>query len=85
MANPLRRQMPMPQGPAPSNPQQLGGPDNFMQRMIFNKLYQSNPRFRAVADSVRGQNPQQAFQERGLDYNQFQNMDINQVRRMLGI
>ena len=85
MPSPLRNPMPMPQGPEPSNPQQPGGPANFMQQMIFNKLYQSNPRFRAVADSVRGQNPQQAFQERGLDYNQFQNMDINQVRRMLGI
>lgn len=85
MPNPLRNPMPTPQGPAPSNPQQLGGPANFMQRMIFNKLYQSNPQFRAFADSMRGQNPQQAFQERGLDYNQFQNMDINQVRRMLGM
>lgn len=85
MPNPLRNPMPMPQGPGPSNPQQLGGPANFMQQMIFNKLYQSNPQFRAFADSMRGQNPQQAFQERGLDYNQFQNMDINQVRRMLGM
>lgn len=85
MANPLHRQNPMPQGPAPSNQQPLGGPANFMQQMIFNRLYQSNPQFRAFADSMRGQNPQQAFQERGLDYSQFQNMDITQVRRMLGM
>ena len=74
----------MGQGPVPNNQQQLGGPANLMQQMIFNKLYQSNPQFRAFADSMRGQNPQQAFQERGLDYGQFQNMDISQVKRMLG-
>lgn len=67
------------------NPQQLGGPANLMQQMIFNKLYQSNPQFRAFADSMRGQDPQQAFQERGLDYSQFQNMDISQVKNMLGL
>lgn len=87
MPSPLRRN-PMPMGPGPMgqpNPQQLGGPANLMQQMIFNKLYQSNPQFRAFADSMKGQDPQQAFQERGLDYSQFQNMDISQVRNMLGL
>lgn len=83
MPSPLRR--PMNPGPETSNPQQQGGPINFMQQMIFNRLYQSNPQFRAFADSMRGQSPEQAFQERGLDYSQFQNMDVNQAKRMLGL
>lgn len=74
----------MPQGPVPSNQQALGGPANLMQQFIFNKLYQSNPQFRAFADSMRGQDPQRAFQERGLDYSKFQSMDVNQVKQMLG-
>ena len=75
----------MPQGrQAPSNPQPLGGPANLVQQMIFNRLYQSNPQFRAFAEQMRGKDPQQAFQERGLDYSQFQGIDINQVRRMVG-
>lgn len=82
MPSPLRN--PMNPGPAPANQQPLGGPANLMQRMIFNRLYQSNPQFRAFADSMRGQNPQEAFQQHGLDYSQFQNMDIGQVKRMLG-
>jgi len=61
------------------------GPDSPMQRMIFNMLYQRNPRFRQLADSVRGQDPQQACQNLGMDYNQLQNMDTNQVRNMLGL
>lgn len=74
----------MPQGPVPSNQQQLGGPANLIQQSIFNRLYQSNPQFRQFADSVRGQDPQQAFQARGLDYSQFQNVDISQIRQLLG-
>ncbi len=86
MPSPLRRQNPMPQGPMgqPSQPMQVG-PDSPMQRMIFNMLYQRNPRFRQLADSVRGQDPQQACQNLGMDYNQLQNMDTNQVRNMLGL
>lgn len=85
MPSPLRRQMPMGQGPVPQpNQQTPGGPANFMQQMIFNRLYQSNPQFRAFADSMRGQNPEQAFRERGLDYSQYQNMDPGQIKRMLG-
>ena len=85
MPSPLRQPMPTPQGPMgqPSQPMQAG-PGNLVQQMIFNRLYRSNPQFRAFADSMRGQDPQQAFQERGLDYSQFQNMDIGQVKRMLG-
>ena len=85
MANPLRRQTPMPQGPMwQPNPQMQAGPDSPMQRMIFNMLYQRNPKFRELADSVRGQDPVQACQNYGVDYNQLQNVDANQVKRMLG-
>jgi len=60
------------------------GPMNVMQRMIFNKLYNSNPQFRQFAESMQGKTPEQAFQEQGLDYNQFQNVNPNQIRNMLG-
>lgn len=92
MPSPLRRPNPMPQGqafPAPPmgqpNQQMQGGQDSPMQRMIFNMLYQRNPNFRRLADSVRGQDPQQACQNLGVDYNQLQNVDVNQVRQMFGI
>ena len=86
MASPLRRQTQMPQGQMvqPNQPMQAG-PDSPMQRMIFNMLYQRNPQFRQLADSVRGQNPQEVCQQHGVDYNQLQNMDANQVRQMLGL
>lgn len=76
----------MPQGPmGPANQPMQAGPDSPMQRMIFNMLYQRNPQFRQLADSVRGQDPREVCQQRGLDYNQLQNMDVNQVRQMLGL
>ena len=55
-----------------------------MQRFIFNKLYQSNPQFRQFADSMQGKTPEQAFQEHGLDYSQFQNINATQIKNMLG-
>lgn len=39
----------------------------------FNQLYNANPQFRQFADSVKGKTPEQAFQENGLDFNQFRN------------
>ena len=68
-------------GTAPIN----GGPMGMMQQMIFNKLYQGNPKFRQFADSMQGKTPEQAFQEQGLDYSQYQNMDPSQIGRMLGM
>ena len=68
-------------GTAPTN----GGPMGMMQQMIFNKLYQGNPKFREFADSMQGKTPEQAFQEQGLDYSQYQNMDPSQIGRMLGM
>ena len=72
----------MPTGPMAG--QINNGPMNVMQRMIFNKLYNSNPQFRQFAESMQGKTPEQAFQEQGLDYNQFQNVNPNQIRNMLG-
>lgn len=72
--------------PGPTNPQmnQGGGPGNLIQRMIFNRMYQSNPQFRQFADSMQGKTPEQAFQEQGLDYSQFQNINPAQIKNMLG-
>lgn len=58
---------------------------NFMQRMIFNGLYNANPQFRQFADSMKGKTPEQAFQENGLDYNQYRNMTPDQLRQMAGL
>lgn len=76
------------QGPInqpPMNPQMnQGGSDSLIQRMIFNRMYQSNPQFRQIADSVQGKTPEQAFREQGLDYSQFQNISPAQIIKMLG-
>ena len=45
------------------------GPSN----ALFQQMYQSNPQFRQFADSMQGKTPEQAFQENGLDFNQFKN------------
>lgn len=41
---------------------------------IFNQMYQSNPQFRDFANSMKGKSIEQAFQEKGFDYNSFRNM-----------
>lgn len=41
---------------------------------MFNQMYQSNPQFRDFANSMKGKTPEQAFQEKGFDYNSFKNM-----------
>lgn len=66
--------------PGPTN----NGPMTILQRMIFNKMYQSNPQFRQFADSMQGKTPEQAFQEQGLDYSQYQNVNPAQIKNMLG-
>lgn len=43
------------------------GPSN----VIFNQMYNTNPQFKQFADSMRGKTPEQAFREKGLDFNQF--------------
>lgn len=63
----------------------MGGPTNLIGNAIFNVLYNRNPQFRELADSVRGMTPEQAFQERGLDYSQYQNMSLTNIRQMLGL
>lgn len=41
---------------------------------LFNNMMQSNPQFRAFAESVKGKTPEQAFSERGLDFNQIRGL-----------
>ena len=45
------------------------GPSN----TLFNQMYQNNPQFKQFADSMQGKTPEQAFNEHGLDFNQFKN------------
>lgn len=78
--NPVPSSMPGPINP----PMNQGGPGNIIQRMIFNRMYQNNPQFRQFADSMQGKTPEQAFQEQGLDYSQFQNINPAQIKNMLG-
>lgn len=75
---------PAPQAAVPTNPSP-SGPMAMMEQMIFNKLYNSNPQFRQFADSVQGKTPEQAFQEQGLDYNQYKNIDPMQIKNAFGI
>lgn len=37
---------------------------------LYSHLYQSNPQFRAFAESMRGKSPEQAFSEHGFDFGQ---------------
>ena len=67
-----------------NSPMNQGGPGSILQRMIFNRMYQSNPQFKQFADSMQGKTPEQAFQEQGLDYSQFQNINPAQIKNMLG-
>lgn len=41
---------------------------------LFNNMMQSNPQFRAFAESMKGKTPEQAFSERGLDFNQIRGL-----------
>ena len=98
---PMGQMPPMAGGMGPNNqgPNSMPGPINqpmpgqnpmdMMGQMIFNRMYQSIPRFRQfadsmIADSMQGKTPEQAFQEQGLDYSQFQNVNPAQIKNMLG-
>lgn len=41
---------------------------------IYNQMYQSNPQFRDFANSMKGKSPEQAFREKGFDYNKFKGL-----------
>ena len=47
---------------------------NGHDQQIFEKMYQSNPQFRDFANSMKGKTPEQAFQEKGFNFNSFKNM-----------
>lgn len=70
--------IPMQQPSMQSVPQQ-NSQMNSMQSMIFNMLYSRNPQFKQFADSMRGKTPEQAFQENGLNYSQYQNIGPEQI------
>ena len=36
---------------------------------VFNQLYASNPKFREIADSVRGMTPEQGCAKHGVNFN----------------
>ena len=76
---------PMATGSMPGPTNQPSQPMNPIERMIFNTLYRVNPQFRQLADEVSGMTPEQAFQAKGQDYSQYQNVNSNQVRQMLGL
>lgn len=82
MTNPQQNSM---QGPINQQPQQqTSGPLGMIQNMIFNRLYSTNPQFKQFADSMQNKTPEQAFQEQGLDYNKYKDMNPEQIRQMLG-
>lgn len=37
---------------------------------LYSHMYQTDPQFRAFADSMRGKTPEQAFRENGFDFSQ---------------
>lgn len=41
---------------------------------LFNNMMQSNPQFRAFAESMKGKTPEEAFREHGLDFNQIRGL-----------
>lgn len=41
---------------------------------IYSQMYQTDPRFRQFADSMRGKSPEQAFRENGLDFDQIRGL-----------
>ena len=49
-----------------SNLKQLGP-----SKMVFNRLYQSNPQFKQFADQMGNMTPEEAFRKNGLDYESF--------------
>lgn len=72
MSNPLFNNQPQPgnQGIFNLIKQLKGGGAQDM----FNQMYQTNPQFRDFANSMKGKTPEQAFQEKGFDFNSFRNV-----------
>lgn len=76
MANILSKMFQQRQQPQPNpNPMdqlnqiRKAGPSN----ILFNQMYQNNPQFKQFADSMKGKTPEQAFNEHGLNFDQFKN------------
>lgn len=43
-------------------------------QMVYRQMYQTDPRFRQFADSMKGKSPEQAFRENGLDFDQIRGL-----------
>lgn len=43
-------------------------------KATFDRLYESNPQFRDFANSMKDKPIEQAYQEKGFDYNQFKGL-----------
>ena len=41
---------------------------------VFTQMYQNNPQFRDFANSMKGKTPEQAFREKGFDFNSFKDI-----------
>lgn len=41
---------------------------------LFDQMYKTNPQFRDFANSMRGKTPEEAFKEKGFDYDQVKSM-----------
>ena len=72
MSNPLFDNQPQPGNQGIFNLMKQLKNGNAQQ--IFDQMYQSNPQFRDFANSMKGKTPEQAFQEKGFDFNSFKNM-----------
>lgn len=53
---------------------QLKSMANGNPEALYNHMLQTNPQFKAFAESMRGKTPEQAFQEFGYDFNQAKNL-----------
>ena len=47
---------------------------DFLNKMdsLFSMMYATNPKFKKLADSVKGKTPEQAFSEHGLSFSEAQ-------------
>ena len=71
MANPLFESQ---------KPQKQGGG---IVEMIYNKMYNSIPEFRDLANSAKGKSIEQVYAEHGQDYNRYKNMSEGDIAQML--
>lgn len=47
--------------------------------LVYDWMYNSNPQFRDFANSMKGKSIDQAFAEKGLNYNDYKNMSDEDI------